>query len=200
MTASEADELVTPHFKARTGSGVDSYLYRKIAEKALGFVEDSGSSFAMNNGSIFEHECLPWLAFEHDMKIDRVGFLTNDEETAGYSPDGIIGDDGLLEIKCPTIPIHTKYLLEGIAPMQYLPQMHFGMFVTGRSWCDFVSYSRQLPKLIVRVNRDDKIQASITEAFEAFMIRFNEGLAKITAMRAAENALQEAAHKSNANL
>lgn len=192
VTASEADEIVTPRFKARAGEGLQTYLYRKIAEKALGFTEDSGSSFPMQNGSILEHECLPWLWFEHDMKIERVGFITNDAETAGYSPDGLVGSDGAVEIKCPTIPIHTKYLLEGIAPTQYLPQMHFGMFVSGRAWCDFVSYSRQLPKLIVRVERDEEIQAAIAEVFGAFMERFTAGIARIQNMRDEENAVQQA--------
>lgn len=197
VTASEADELVTPLFKARTGDGLKTYLYRKIAEKVLGFTEDTGTSFPMMNGSILEHECIPWLEFEHNYKIDRVGFVTNDAETAGYSPDGLIGDDGTLEIKCPTIPVQMKYLLEGIAPLQYLPQMHFGMFVTGRKWCDFVSYSRQLPKLIVRVERDQEIQSAISHAFDAFMIRFDAGVAKISAMRDEEDAYQEAAHSSD---
>lgn len=197
VTASEADELLTPLFKARAGDGLKTYLYRKIAEKVLGFTEDTGTSFPMMNGSILEHECIPWLEFEHNYKIDRVGFVTNDAETAGYSPDGFIGEDGALEIKCPTIPIQMKYLLEGIAPLQYLPQMHFGMFVTGRKWCDFVSYSRQLPKLIVRVERDEEIQSAISHAFDAFMIRFGVGVAKISAMRDEENAYQEAAHSSD---
>lgn len=190
VTASEAHEIVTPRFKARTGEGVQTYLYQKVAEKVLGFTEETGTSFPMQNGSILENECIPWLWFEHDMKVERVGFITNDDETAGYSPDGLVGTDGLVEIKCPTIPVHTKYLLEGVAPLQYLPQMHFGMFVTGRAWCDFVSYSRQLPKLIVRVPRDEEIQAAITEAFGAFMARFTDGVSRIKAMRDEENAVR----------
>jgi hypothetical protein len=190
VTASEAHEIVTPKFKARTGEGVQNYLYQKIDEKVLGFVEEGGSSFPMQNGSILEHECIPWLMFELDMTVERVGFITNDEETAGYSPDGLVGRDGLVEIKCPTIPIHTKYLLEGVAPAQYLPQMHFGMFVTGRAWCTFVSYSRQLPKLIVRVERDEEIQLAIAEAFGAFMTRFKDGVARINAIRDEENVMR----------
>src|SRR5438270_13102173 len=121
--------------------------------------------------------------FDLDKSVERGGYITNDEQTAGYSPDGLVGREGLVEIKCPTIPIHTKYLLEGVAPAQYLPQMHFGMFVTGRAWCTFVSYARQLPKLIVRVERDDEIQLGIADAFGAFRMRCKGGGHRMTGCR-----------------
>jgi hypothetical protein len=199
-TASEFDEIITPKGTPRTGEGPSKYLYRKLCEKVMGFSSDQGSSWAMGQGSILEHEAIPWLEFTHDLKVDRIGFCTTDDGLIGCSPDGLIGYDAGLEVKCPQPETHLRYLMEGKLPTEYVMQVQGGMFVTGRPKWYFLSYNRQFPALFIEVKRDDLLQTFISEALKNYYEIFDSRLAKITAMRAAENALQEAANKSNANL
>ena len=196
-TASEFDALITPKFEMRTGQMPTTYLYDKLAEKVLGFSTQDASSFQMQQGSILEHEAIPWLAFAHDVKINRVGFCTTDDSRIGCSPDGLIGDDGGVEVKCPSPAIHMKYLMEGGVPPQYLCQVHGSLLVTGRKWWKFVSYSRQFPALVVHVDRDDRIIGAMQHTLDHFLKRFDEALAQITAMRAAENAVKNAAYEKS---
>lgn len=185
-TASEFDALVSPEWKIRTGQGPQTYLIRKLCEKVLGFAQDDGSSFAMNQGSIIEGEALPYLAFVHDIKAERVGFCTTDDGRIGCSPDGLVGEEGGVEIKCPQPEQHLGYLLAGEVPKQYLAQVHGSMFVTGRKWWWFMSYSRQFPPLILRVERDEKIQDAFRGAFKTFFQQYDAAVAKIEAIRNAD--------------
>jgi YqaJ-like viral recombinase domain len=184
-TASEFDALVTPEWKIKTGAGPQTYLYQKICEKSMGFALDTGSGFSMENGSILEHEALPWFEFAHDINAQRVGFCTTDDGRIGCSPDGLIGEDGGIEIKCPRPDTHLRYLLQGGVPKDYLAQVHGSMLVTGRSWWNFLSYSRQFPALLVRVERDEAIIATMREALAGFLKQFDAGLARITELKAA---------------
>lgn len=195
-TASEFDALVTPKWEQRTGQGPLTYLYNKIAERLLGFSPDA-SSFHMEQGSILENEAIPWFAFTHDMNVERVGFCTTDDGRIGCSPDGLIGEDGGLEVKCPSPAMHLKYLMEGGVPAQYLAQVHGSMLVTGRRWWKFVSYSRQFPALVVHVDRDAEIQTTLKYALDTFLKRFDAKLGQIKAMRAAETAIKAAAYAAS---
>ncbi len=195
VTASEADEIMTPLFKVKEGVGVETYKFRKLAEKLLGYVDDSGGTFDMSNGQMAEKIALPWWNFEYDDNVRRVGFCVSDDGRTGCSPDGLCDEYGL-EIKFPTNPIHIKYLLNGELPPAYMPQVHFSMFVTGfREW-RFLSFSRVLRPLVVRVPRDEKIQSSIRAAVEAFYEKFDSAYAKIKAMRDEDNAIKDAAYNA----
>lgn len=191
-TASEFEELVTPKWEVKAGLGPTSYLYRKLAEKIMGFAINDASSFAMEQGSIAEHEARPFYEFVYETPIQTVGFITTDDGRIGCSPDGLIGDDNGIEIKCPQPHTHLQYLLEGGVPKAYLAQVHGAMLVTGRPRWTFLSYSRQFPPLIVEVKRDEKIQAVLNEALEEFLERFDAKLAVIAAMKAKENARRQA--------
>lgn len=191
-TASEMDALVSPTWKVRTGEGPTTYLYQKLCCAVTGIPPDDFQSFAMGQGSILEHEAIPWLEFTHEVKVTKAGFCTTDDGRVGYSPDGLIGNDGILEVKCPRPETHLKYIMEGGVPAQYLAQVHTGLLVTGRSWGKFVSYSRQFPALVVRVERDEKIQGVLHDAINQFYDKFNPAMKKIIAMRDAENATQQA--------
>jgi hypothetical protein len=191
-TASEFDALISPEWKIRVGQGPQTYLYRKICERVLGFASDGGSSFAMGQGSILEHEALPWFEFTHDATVQRVGFCTTDEGTVGCSPDGLIGEEGGIEIKCPQPETHLKFIIDGILPKDHAAQVHGSMFVTGRKWWNFLSYSRQFPPFLIRVDRDEKIQAAIGEALAGFLPKLEAGVAKISAMKNTENEIRAA--------
>lgn len=188
LTCSELDSLISPEWKVRTGQGPETYCIEKVTEKLIGQpldLEQLGS-FAMTQGNLLEAEAIPWLAFTQNIKVDRVGFITTDDESMGCSPDGLIGEDGGLEVKCPLAQTHIRYLLDGQVPKQYLAQVHGSMYVTRRKWWLFMSYSRQFPKLIVRVERDESIQAKIHAAVEAFKESFTEKLNRINELKSRE--------------
>lgn len=193
-TASEFDALISPEWKVRTGAMPNTYLYRKVAERALGFSLNDASSFAMEQGSILENEARPFFEFTYDMPVQTVGFATTDDGRVGCSPDGLIGEDGGLEIKCPSPQVHLRYLMEGKLPAEYAAQVHGSMFVTGRRWWKFLSYSRQFPALVVHVERDEAIQSALRAALDGFLVKFDAKLAQIRAMKDAENAHKTAAY------
>ena len=193
-TASELDALVSPTLKIRTGEGPQTYLYQKLCCAVTGIPPDDFQSFAMGQGSILEHEAVPWFEFTHEAKVERVGFCTTDDGRVGCSPDGLLGSDGGIEIKCPRPETHLKYLLEGTVPTQYLAQIHTSMLVTGRRWWNFLSYSRQFPALLLRVEYSQEWQDTIRKALDGFYEKFTPAFQKITAMRDSENSAKEAAY------
>lgn len=195
VTASEIDSLVSPEGKVRTGDGPNAYLYRKLSEKVLGFAEESGSSWEMEQGTIMQHEAIPWLEFTHDVKVNQVGFISDDEDRFGASPDGLIGEDGGVEVKCCQPAKSLQYLLDGVVPKEYRLQVQFSLYVTQRKWWYFLSYSRQWPQLLLRVEPDPVIQSAIKTALDQFFSKFDSAQQKIVAMRDAENAVKAANYR-----
>jgi hypothetical protein len=195
-TASEFDQLITPLWKIKTGEAPKTYLYQKICEKFMGAFADGGSSFAMGQGSIMEHEALPWFSFTHEMPVTRVGFCTTDDGRIGCSPDGLIGEDGGIEIKCPSAQTHLRYWVEGVLPKEHAAQVHGSMYVTGRKFWYFLSYSRQFPAVLIRVERDEKIQEVIDEALCTFLSEYDELYLKLKTIKDAENAIANAAYEA----
>lgn len=188
LTCSKLDSIISPKWKIREGEGVDDYCTDRATEKITGQPLDLGEegSWDMDQGTMLEAEAIPWLMCVHDIKVDRVGFITTDDDLMGCSPDGLIGEDGGIEVKCPTLKIHSRYIVKGKVPEKYLAQIHGAMYVTGRKWWLFMSYSRQFPKLIVRVERDEAIQSKIHAAVEAFKESFTEKLARINELKSKE--------------
>jgi len=124
------------------------------------------SSIDMEIGSVLEDKALPLFMLETGLEVQRVGLVTNDAGTIGCSPDGLIGDDSGLECKCPRADTHVKYLLNGGLPLEYSAQVHGSMYVTGRPWWYFMSYHRGMPPFILKVKRNEQINAALTEAIE----------------------------------
>lgn len=193
-TASEFDALITPKAEMRVGQGPTTYLYKKLCERSLGFAMDGGSSFAMGNGTILEQEALPWFEFAHEIKVDRVGFCTTDDGRIGASPDGLIGDEGGIEIKCPNPETHLAWLMEKSLPKEHFAQVHGSMLVSGRKWWNFLSYSRQFPAFLLRVERDERVIGAMQHTLDHFLKQFDAKLSEIQAMRDAENAIKNTAY------
>lgn len=175
ITASEMDNILTPEFKLRVGEMKRSYMCRKLAEKWLGNPIAGFMSMDMDLGKILEAECLPLLELEQNIEIQRVGLLLSDDGKIGCSPDGLIGDDGGVEAKCPRAETQTKYLLDGTVPKDYIVQVNAALYITGRAWWYFVSYHRRMPLVLIKVERDEKIMSSIGEALELFLAQFDAG-------------------------
>ncbi len=171
-TASEFDNLVSPTGKVREGAMPTTYLHRLLAEWWVGGPIVQLNIFDAEQGRVLEEEALPWYSLEHDVAVQRVGLITDDEGTCGCSPDGLLGGEGI-EIKCPTVAVHIGYLLKGELPPEYIHQVQGSMFVTGfRTW-KFLSYRRRLPKLLLTVDRDDDYQDSLTVALSQFNERLD---------------------------
>ena len=183
VTASEAESLFTPKFKIKVGGAVETLLNVKLAEWWTGRPLDGFSSFAMDNGTILEDEAKPYYEISYGQTVQSVGLVTDETDgqpaTIGCSPDGLIGEDGGLEIKCPNADTHVEYLRAGTVPDDYLPQVHFSLYVTERAWWDFFSYRRKFPPVRVRVLRDEKIMHTIGMGLELFMEDFAKGKATL---------------------
>ena len=177
VTASDFDRIVTPEFKARDGATPYTYLCEKIAEAYKGKPMAGISTWETEQGQLLEDEGRGWYAMEHDdVKIRNVGFVEHDSGRCGCSPDALLGEDGGLEIKCPQPTNHVRYLLDGILPKDYAPQVHFSIYVTGAKWWRFVSYHRGYPAFVLRVDRDETIMAKIDAALAAFYVRYDAAM------------------------
>lgn len=179
VTASEFDQILSPDLKVRTGEMPKTYMAVKMAEKWLGGPLPSFNALDMEFGKILEEEALPFYSLEYGEEIRRVGLLLTDDGKVGASPDGLLGEDGGIEIKCPRAETHVKYLLAGIVPKDYLLQVQGAMYVTGRKWWKFMSYHRRFPPFLLKVERDEKIQMALETALADFLAKFDAGMKRL---------------------
>jgi len=161
---------------------------RIIAERLTGVCADSFSSAAMQWGT--DNEPIARALFEvtSGLDVEQVGFILHPEiKMTGASPDGLIGDKGLIEIKCPNTATHIDYLLGGVAPSDYHNQMLWQMECTGRDWCEFVSYDPRMPEDLqlfqVRFMRDEARIESLRSGVIKFLSEVDEVLIKLNAIR-----------------
>lgn len=191
-TASEFDNLVSPTFKIRTGEMPKTYLCRKVAEYWQDGPLPSFNTVDMDIGQILEERAKPWYELETGQAITSVGLCLTDDGRVGCSPDGLIGDDGGIEIKCPALHTHVKYLMEGTVPPEYLLQVHGSMYVTGRKWWQFLSYTSRFPKLLLTVERDEEKIAVIHEALALFHKAFDDAIQRMEKLNCGPRPLSKA--------
>jgi len=182
VTAGSFHRFMTSDFEPRKGEMFKSFVAEKVAEKWRGQLQQTGSSFAMEQGLILEEEVIPWYELEYDVELRRVGFIESPDGRCGCSPDGMVADNWGLELKCPLGKTHVGYLLAGTVPADYVAQVHGSMFVTGAVRWDFVSYRRGFPQLVVMVDRDEAIMHRIGETLAYFYEHFDAALARIKAI------------------
>lgn len=180
VTASELDRLVSPLGKVRTGDGPRSYLMEKVAEAWTGTTLPTAVFWDGDQGQFLEEFARPAFTFETGMEVEQVGFISSDDGRMGCSPDGLIGADCGLEIKCAHIEKHVGYLLAGVVPPDYVLQVQGSLYVTGFPTWKFFSFRRGLPPLILTVEPDEKIQEAIAEAVAAFTEAMDTALARLT--------------------
>lgn len=142
VTASTMNRLVTSTLKTADNDTSRALLNTLACERITGHVEPHFETFDMARG----HNEEPWAREEYaahkNVEVTQIGFMTRDLNgaTLGYSPDGLVGDDGLIEIKCPQPKEHLRTILAGKPPAQYQAQLQVGLFVSGRAWIDYVSF------------------------------------------------------------
>lgn len=172
LTASEMKLIVTPKLKPANNDKERSHLYELLAQRITKYVEPHYISDDMLRGHDDEIEARIQYA-KHWAPVEEVGFITNDQWgfTIGYSPDALVGDDGLIECKSRRGKFQVQTIAENEVPEDYVLQLQTGLLVTGRKWIDFISYSGGLPMFVKRVEPDLLIQGAIVAAATAFEAR-----------------------------
>lgn len=165
-TASSFDRIITAGGKLSAQSR--EYMHDLAAERILGVSLDNITSEWMERGKAMEEAARDYYQFQTDADVVTGGFCLRDDRSAGCSPDGLVGDDGGVEIKCPGAGKHIGYLIGGELPAAYRCQVQGSLWVTGRAWWDFLSYNPSLPSVIVRVHRDDAFIAALSGAVVEF--------------------------------
>lgn len=141
LTASVARTIATQ------GKGLETLCLEKATEILTGKPTETYKNDAMEQGNLLESEARSIYELETGTNVEQVGFV-EENEFIGVSPDGLVGDDGLIEIKCPQDKTYTQYLLDGKIKPEYYSQMQMQMFITERLWCDYVVYNPNFKKSI----------------------------------------------------
>jgi len=187
VTASRVSDII-----AKTKTGVSSsranYLAQLVAERLTGQAADTFKSGAMQHGTETEPQARMAYEAEKGLMVTEVAMIQHGTiEMAGASPDGLVGEDGLVEIKCPNTSTHIATLMADKAPSQYIPQMQWQMACTGRAWCDFVSFDPRMPEdmqlFIKRVPRDNALIAEYEAEVVKFLAEVQETVDKLVALR-----------------
>ena len=163
------------------GTGVTrkNYMMQLLVERLTGKHEDTYINAAMQRGIDEE----PMANAEYELVtgnlVTAVGFVDHPTiPMAGASPDGLVGDDGLIEIKCPHTSTHVDTLLLDKVQRQYILQMQWQMACTGRAWCDFASYDSRMPPKhqlkVIRIDRDPAMVESIRDAVVLFLEQLDD--------------------------
>lgn len=178
-TASNFSKIITT--AGALSKSINEYAFQLASETVTNLQDESYISVDMQRGNDLEPEAREFYQQETLSLVRQVGFMKCG--FYGYSPDGLIGEDGLIEIKCPKQNTHTKYLFNNKLPSEYLAQVQGGLFVSGRKWCDFISYH---PNFIedkkmfkVRVYRDDKFITLLEEGLHKLNLQKEKILSKI---------------------
>lgn len=167
-TASEFHRILTAGGKP--SKSAEPYMFELLGELMMGRPMDAPSFPWMQRGNDLESDAANWYELQRDTATQIVGFCTTDDGLIGASPDRLVGDDGLLELKCPKPETHVRYLLfpqRGVDG-EYKVQVQGQLYVTERAWCDVVSYHPEIPSVIVRVERDEEYIAKLDAALHAF--------------------------------
>jgi len=176
LTASVIGQLVTAK-TLRVADNPDSraLVAQLVAERITGETEGTYTNDDMMRGILDEPLAIDVYA-QHYAPVTTTGFMVRREDgwTLGYSPDGLVGDHGLVEVKCPRAKTHLRTILTGLAPQKYMAQLQAGLLVSGRKWCDFISYYGGMPLFVQRIIPDDDWFAAIHEACQRFELTVAE--------------------------
>lgn len=168
----------------KDAAGYQNYRAQLICERLTGNPTESFTSAAMQHGTETEPQARAFYEMETGCDVQQVGFINHPSLFAGVSPDGLIGELGGVEIKCPQPPEHIRTLTGGAIKRPYLLQMQWGMICTGREWWDFVSFCPMLPDdmqmMRQRVDFDAELGHEITTAVTSFLADVDAALVDLT--------------------
>lgn len=166
------------------GASRENYMAQLIVERLTGQPVSTYANAEMQWGTETEPLARDAYEFYRDVDVVQVGFIPHPTiADSGASPDGLVGDLGLVEIKCPNTATHINTLLGDAIPDKYVRQMHWQMACTGRQWCDFVSFDPRMPArmrlFVKRVERNETLLREITREVELFLKELNTKMATL---------------------
>lgn len=183
VTASRVADVLSK-IKSGESAGRKNYKMDLVAERLTNQPAESFTNSAMQWGT--EQEPFARIAYETKMNlfVEQIPFMDHPKiEWFGCSPDGLVAEDGLIEIKCPNTTTHLEYIDGGKPPAKYIPQMQSQMACTGRKWCDFVSFDPRLPEnlqlFVVRLDRDDGYIKDMEVEVQKFLQEVDELFTKL---------------------
>jgi putative phage-type endonuclease len=183
VTASRVADVIAT---TKTGFAASraNYMAELIAERLTQSTAPSFTNAAMQWGTDQEPHARAAYSFRHDVDVEEIAFVDHPEiAMTGASPDGLVGADGLVEIKCPNTATHLETLLGGRVPAKYVIQMQWQMACTGRAWCDFVSFDPRLPAsmslFVERVQRDASFILHLETEVAAFIAEIDDKVARL---------------------
>jgi len=178
-TASKFYKIITADGKQ--SDTIEKYALQLAIDTMLTTPEPSYKSADMIRGTELEPFAREAYQEETFSIVEQITMFLSDCGNFGYSPDGLVGDDGLIEIKCPKAITHFQYIIDNKGPSDYWQQLQGGLWLSGRKWIDFVSYhpdfkTKQL--LIIRVERDENYIAKLAQLANKVILLRNEFLNK----------------------
>lgn len=184
VTASRIADMVA---KTKTGWGASraNYAAQLVAERLTNETAPGYTNEAMRWGTETEPQARAAYEFFRDASVTETGFVTHAAiAMSGASPDGLVADDGLVEIKCPNTATHIETLLGGSIPGKYSAQMQWQMACTNRKWCDFVSFDPRMPQnmslFVKRLMRNDVEVATLETEVRAFLVEVDATVTRLT--------------------
>ncbi|MFI2563044.1 YqaJ viral recombinase family protein [Paenarthrobacter sp. NPDC018779] len=164
-----AANALPPVLKTTANEYTRNLTLTLVSERITGYVDPTPMSRDMERGTLDEPYARDKYS-EHHAPAREVGFMVREYDwgSIGYSPDGLVGDDGLIEIKAPKPKKHLATILAGEVPLEHMAQIQTGLLVSGRDWLDFISYSGGMPLWTRRVHPDPVWHAAILEAAQTF--------------------------------
>jgi predicted phage-related endonuclease len=149
-------------FMGKTTQGYSDAIYKIAMERLTGKISEGYSNAAMQRGIELEPMAREAYEVEKLTLVEQCGFIEVDE-WLGCSPDGLVGDEGMIQIKCPAYNTHIGYIVNDEVPKDYYIQMQTELYVSGRRWNDFVSFHPDLPMYVKRVLPDEAMIKKIEE-------------------------------------
>jgi putative phage-type endonuclease len=171
VTASRVADILA---KIKSGESASrrNYKIQLVSERLTGEKQETYINQAMQDGIDREFYARERYVQQFG-EVEEVGFIQHPTLEAGASPDGIVGEDGIIEIKCPMGTTHTETLMSQDVPSKYMPQIQFQLLCTGRKWCDFVSYNPMFPEhlqvFVKRVEADADYQKELEIEVKQFL-------------------------------
>lgn len=182
VTASKLSDVIAKGRGNAPSKTRESYMLQLAAEIVTGAPQDTFTNAAMEWGNECEPQARSMYEFDSGNDVDQVAFVIVDDHF-GVSPDGMIGNDGLLEIKCPKTTTQLDRYLKGIFPAAYKAQVQGQLLATEREWCDFVSFDPRINTeaqyFSVRAYRDEPYIKTLQSGIESFVSELKELLAKL---------------------
>ena len=170
ITASVVGQFITPTTaKPASNDKSRALMWELIAQRITGFIYPTFTSDDMARGNLAEIVARDWYTTEH-APVTQMGFMRLDAEwgSLGYSPDGLVGDNGLIEVKSPRHKGHLETVVTDTMPLGYMAQIQSGLLVSGRQWCDFISWPGGMAPHVIRIEPDDTWHAAIKAAVKQF--------------------------------